>query len=263
MSLALDARRRPDARRVSMMDNIFLDRPKQWAGLVWFRAVLRRHIDALWVPGRRARAFARMLGMAEHDIIDRLYGADPCLFSPVEGPEAAARRRRSGALFVGQLIERKGVPALLAAAARSVRFASGLTLVGDGPLAPEIARHGVRLHGFLPPAQLAPLYAQHSLFILPSRVDHWGVVLHEAALAGCLLAATRDCGAVDDLIVHGCNGYVMDHGTPEEILAATIWAEQLTAHEVAAGRRLSMDRAAAFGPSAFCRAFAGLLEVAR
>jgi len=256
LSLAADGKRRAGTRTVSMMDNIFLGRLKQWAGLLWFRAVLRRHIDAVWVPGARARAFARMLGVRERDITDRLYGADPCLFAPLESGEAVDARHRTGALFVGQMIERKGVPALLEAARRSAPFGAHLTMVGDGPLAAEVARTGVRVHGFLPPGQLAPLYAQNLLFILPSRADHWGVVLHEAALGGCLLAATRTCGAVDDLIAHGWNGYIMDEGSPEEILAAAAWAGGLTREEARAGRRLSMERAAMFGPDAFCRAFA-------
>lgn len=259
LSLAKDAKRHPGVRTVSMLDNIFLSRPRRWASLLWYRAVLRRNIDGMWVPGVRARAFARMLGVPEDAIIKGLYGADPCIFTP-ENREPAATRARQGVLYVGQLTESRGVSALLAAAQRSPRFRATLTIVGEGPREADVRRAGIGRHAFLPPGRLAPLFAQHSLFLLPSRAPHWGVALHEAALSECLLAATPECGAADDLIVPGLNGVLMRGATADAVLDAAEWAETLPPHEERAGRVLSRERAAAFGPDTFCASFARLVH---
>jgi glycosyltransferase involved in cell wall biosynthesis len=256
-SLAADARRRPGARLVCMMDNIRRPRARQWAGAAWFRLALRRRIDFLWVPGARARAFGRFLGMPGGRIVEGLYGADPRLFG-WDGtvPEGG----RSGVLFVGQLVERKGVPALVEAGRRDPAFAAELALAGDGPLAGAARQAGLKVHGFVPAEELAPLYRKASLVLLPSVVDHWGVVLHEAALAGCLLAATRECGAADDLIRHGHNGFVLSEPGPEEILRAVAWASRLTPAEAGRGRALSADLAKSFGPERFAAAFGRFLR---
>jgi glycosyltransferase involved in cell wall biosynthesis len=43
--------------------------------------------------------------------------------------------------------------------------------------------------------------------ILPSWVDHWGVVIHEAACAGLPILASRTCAAAAHLVRDGYNGF--------------------------------------------------------
>ena len=49
-------------------------------------------------------------------------------------------------------------------------------------------------------------------FVLPSRLEPWGLVLNEAMLFGLPVMATKLVGASMDLIEHGKNGYVFDVG---------------------------------------------------
>ncbi|MFN8543921.1 MAG: glycosyltransferase [Candidatus Binatia bacterium] len=261
MSLAADARRQRGTQTVSMMDNIFHGSPRQWAGALWFRAVLRRQIDILWVPGRRGLAYARFLGMPESRVVQGLYGADGDIFSLPE--RAEEQSERVGALFVGQLIERKGVGAIVEAAERDVNFRAQMRLIGNGPLAERVVRAGLRHAEFRHGEDLAGAYRAASVFMLPSTLDHWGVALHEAALSGCLLGATRQCGAVADLIVHGRNGYVMESSSPSEVLSAFRWAEALQPRVREEGRQMSRELAGRFGPRAFSSAFEGILAAAR
>jgi glycosyltransferase involved in cell wall biosynthesis len=44
-------------------------------------------------------------------------------------------------------------------------------------------------------------------FILPSTVEAWGVVIHEATCAGLPILASRACGAVANLVRDGYNGF--------------------------------------------------------
>jgi glycosyltransferase involved in cell wall biosynthesis len=238
---------------VCMMDNIANGRPRQWLGAVWFRLRFRRLFSHLLVPGARARAFGRLLGMPDDRIVEGLYGADEKVFAP-DGLNAR-ESQRTGVLFVGQFITRKGVGALLHACRDDAQLRGELIMIGTGPLSGVIDAAGVARMDFAPAATLARRYREASLFILPSVCDHWGVVLHEAALAGCLLAATRGCGASDDLIRHGVNGFVMRDSSAAEVSRALAWWRSLEHDSRRAGREVSRARAARFGPEAFCRAF--------
>lgn len=117
-------------------------------------------------------------------------------------------------LFVGQLIERKGVSELLDAFAR---LEDGeLYVAGDGPLQPLVslaAENGrVRYVGQVDRPALQRLYSESDVLVLPSRYEVWGLVINEALAHGLPVIATRAVGAVDDLLVDDRNGYVTPTG---------------------------------------------------
>ncbi len=172
-----------------------------------------RHYDAALVPGVAATAYARLIGFRPEQIHQGLYTADTARY------RAVGRQRHQETapwpevfLFVGQLIERKGIDTLLAAY-RLYRQQTAvpwhLWLAGTGPLQDQLtAEPGVRLLGYQPPAQTAVLMAQSGCLVLPSRWDHWGVVIHEAACAGLPVIASRACGAAYDLVQPEVNGFI-------------------------------------------------------
>jgi 1,2-diacylglycerol 3-alpha-glucosyltransferase len=114
-------------------------------------------------------------------------------------------------LFVGQLIDRKGVDLLLEsfqeASMRASRPAK-LLLVGDGPQRESyeirVAALGLRDHvtfiGSVPHEELPDYWACADTFVLPSRFDPWPVALLEAAAAGLPIVATSSVGSAIDLL---------------------------------------------------------------
>jgi glycosyltransferase involved in cell wall biosynthesis len=116
-------------------------------------------------------------------------------------------------LFVGQYIPRKGIPELLDAFVRSGSH-WGLDFCGGGPLAPLIRRYAKRFPqirdlGFVQPLDLPTIFASAEAFVLPSREDHWGVAVLEAAAAGLPIICSNACGAAADLVQHGHSGFVV------------------------------------------------------
>lgn len=106
-------------------------------------------------------------------------------------------------LFVGNLIERKGVDLLLAAVKQLVKngYSSRfkLRLVGGGDLAwlqAQLKELGdqVELAGFKEKEALAAEYEDADVFVLPSRYDTFGVVAHEAASHGLALVLSEHAG---------------------------------------------------------------------
>ena len=92
-----------------------------------------------------------------------------------------------------------------------------LHLYGSGPLKDELNQtikrsnnQTIHVHDFVQPEQLADLYRSARLFCLPSIEEHWGLVVHEAALSGCGLLLSNRVGAADDLLVEGKNGWTFD-----------------------------------------------------
>jgi glycosyltransferase involved in cell wall biosynthesis len=112
-------------------------------------------------------------------------------------------------LHVGQLIGRKGVDALLDAAAivqREGRSFS-LLLVGDGPereaLEARAAALGLRNVHFRPgrpPAEMPAVYRSGDFLVFPTRADVWGLVVNEALWSGVPVLASIHAGCAAELL---------------------------------------------------------------
>jgi glycosyltransferase involved in cell wall biosynthesis len=66
--------------------------------------------------------------------------------------------------------------------------------------------------GFVQPADLPGELAGAGCFVLASRFEPWGVVLHEAASAGVPLICTDACGAAELALEDGRNGALVPAG---------------------------------------------------
>ncbi|MBW8864348.1 MAG: glycosyltransferase family 4 protein [Verrucomicrobia bacterium] len=245
LSLALEARTKRGAKIIAMVDNYFHGTAKQWAGAIYFRLRLRRIFSAMWVPGVRSRRFMGFLGMPDACIFEGLYTADPLVFYP---PSISIERHR--VIFVGQFIPRKGVGEIVKFlnTASGILWRTRLRMIGHGPLEAELRSAGMPIEPFMQPIELGGAYREASALLLPSRMDHWGVVAHEAALCGCLILATRQCGSVDDLVEHGQNGFIMNESSSLEIERALAWLEGLSIEQINAARIISIAKASSFSP---------------
>ena len=117
-------------------------------------------------------------------------------------------------LFVGEFVPEKGVDQLVKAY-QSYREKSvdpwPLVCCGAGPLSSLLeGRPGIRVEGFVQPDRLRDILASAGCLVLPSNIDHWGVVVHEAASAGLLILASENVGAAVHLVQDNYNGYLFD-----------------------------------------------------
>jgi glycosyltransferase involved in cell wall biosynthesis len=208
--------------RVCGMDNQWSGRPKQWLGVLTSKLFVQRLFDAAFVTGDRQAVFARKLGFP----IDRIWrGLYSCDFSQFD----AARRRfsndsRRSFLFVGRLAPEKGIETLLAAYRRyraDVSEPWPFKIAGAGPLRRMVEHEpGVEYQGFIQPENLPSLLATAGCFVLPSRFEPWGVVIHEAATAGLPIICTTACGASDHLVKDGSSGFVVETNNPVSLAEA-------------------------------------------
>lgn len=213
------------------------------------RLMLRRHFDAVLVPGKDGTRYAKRMGYGA--VVEGAYGADPALF--FDGPPASTRERTI--LFVGQFIERKKPVALSRAfaAMAASRPDWRLHLCGGGVQAEAIARHPqIIVEGFRQPPDLSALMRTVRVLALPSIEEHWGLVVHEGTLSGCALLTTPQVGAAADLATPD-NAVVCaptEAGIASALADLTAWTDERFDAAQRASRRLS----AGFGPARFAAA---------
>ncbi|MFT3828369.1 MAG: glycosyltransferase [Opitutaceae bacterium] len=241
-----------------MVDNNWHGSIRQIAGMLVFRAFMRRHFDRVIVPGSEGVRFMRLMGMPRERIYTRMYGADPDLFNL---PSESLSNRPKRIVFVGQMIERKGVREMLEAWKRSGSAGAGweLRCFGRGPLEPLLAGvPGVFNGGFAQAERLASELRNARVLILPSREEHWGVVVHEAALCGCALAISSAVGAGADL-VEPANGFIFPPGKPQRIAEVFGQICSKTAEWYDNANTVSTKVAENFGPTRWAEMFDALV----
>jgi len=139
-------------------------------------------------------------------------------------------------LFVGRLIDRKGVDIFLGALPTILaRVPVVAHVVGEGPLMAryrqQVGTLGVAstviFHGVVSNEQLQSLYTQADAFVLPSIVNRdgdtegLGVVLIEAMAFGCPVVASA-VGGIPDVVVDGETGLLVPPASPEALAAAVL-----------------------------------------
>lgn len=209
--------------RGMVMDNLWRATPRQWLGRLTHRWYVDPVADFVLVPSDRTEWFARRLGFAAADVVRGSITADTTLFTspPRDGDELAGRR---SFLHVGRLVDHKGADLLAAAYERYRALADdpwSLEVVGMGPMEPLLSRiDGVTLHGFVQPSDVAALMREVSCFVLPSHIEPYGAVLHEAAASALPIVTTEFAGAMPVMVQDGQNGWVVPSGDVEAMAHA-------------------------------------------
>lgn len=263
--LAADVRAK-GGRVIAMLDNNYdVHGMKAWCRealrALRFRILHRRQFDGYFVPGKSARRLLRFWGVPDDRIVEGIYAADGSLFT--KGP--ALKDRPKKIIYVGQLCERKNVRRLVEAFLRVQVECEGeqrweLHLYGSGPLKEEIAQtlkdsktQTIHLHDFLQPEELAEKYRESRIFVLPSVEEHWGLVVHEAALSGCVLLLSNRVGAADDLLEEGVNGLTFDPFDVND-MAETLKAAMMRQFDT----KTAAEKAREHGVDGFVAAMRGL-----
>jgi glycosyltransferase involved in cell wall biosynthesis len=136
-------------------------------------------------------------------------------------PHTIAARAYDGdklrVLFVGNLIERKGLHVLLAALAQLPSDVWQLDVVGNTDVSPlytqsitqRLNGSAVTLHGSLSDEALAALMKQSHILAVPSSYEGFGIVYAEGMSVG-LPAIGTTAGAAREIIRQGENGYLVE-----------------------------------------------------
>lgn len=195
-------------------DNSYKGNLRQFFGMIYFRIYLKRFFEVAFVPGKSGIKLMRFFGFRPKNIITNFYGAHNQIFKYL----VPINKRKKEFLFVGQLIDRKGIKELISA--YDIYLSNGgdwaLRIVGDGPLNKIVSKNpNVIYEGPKKPLQVAEYMNNSICLVVPSRLDHWATVVCEAASSGMLLLTSKKVGASEDLVSN--NGYIMSNIKPKTI----------------------------------------------
>lgn len=112
------------------------------------------------------------------------------------------KKNKINFLYVGQLIDRKGINYILKAFSHlsdTNKEKISLTIVGDGPYKKKILNllkyeKYISYKPFLNQNKLIPIFFKNDVFIFPSVFDGWGVAPTEAMAAKMSLIVTKNVG---------------------------------------------------------------------
>jgi glycosyltransferase involved in cell wall biosynthesis len=227
--------------------DVLLDELTEHGRLVHFPSLTRSDAERLRDRQRRIYAGAAgVLAMSQWfaDHLVRVSGVPAAKVHVVHPGASAAIREYTGGrhvadrprrrlLFVGKDFVTKAGDQVLAALAllrSGVDPEITLTVVGpkEWPL-PGEPPAGVRYLGRVPLDRMRALYAEHDLFVMPSRFEGFGIALVEA-LAHGLPCVARRAYAMPEIVRAGDNGDLVSGDEPAEL--AGVIAKLLADDEV-------------------------------
>ena len=193
-----------------------------WTGLKNRLLVTRQQVleeyqlaDLILVLSEKAEETFLAAGVPAEKLFRHHRGVDVARFTPAEKPPEIFR-----AVFVGALIQRKGVHHLLEVWHRLNLQDAELVLVGSlhdemRPWLDEFGGGKVRLAGFV--SNVEELYRSAAVHIFPSSCEGSAKATYEAAACGLPQIVTRESG---DVVQDGVNGIIIPPDDPEALAAA-------------------------------------------
>lgn len=211
---------------VLAFDNPWIGSIKQHIASVTQPFIFSNIFSHCWVPGKPQVKFAHRLGFKKENVFEGMYSADDALFENFyemykdEKQQTFPKRF----LYVGRYIEIKGVRDLWKAFVdlqNEMPNEWELWCVGKGDFDPIFPKHDkIKNIGFVQPKDLHTIIKDTGVFMMPSHKDHWGVAIHEFAMAGYPMICSEWAFAATTFLKEGFNGYFHKPKNPASIVDA-------------------------------------------
>lgn len=216
---------------VTGLDSQWFGTPRQKIGALliryWFK---KRYFSHAWVPGPLQHEYAARIGFLKTEIIGNLLSGNATLFSQAATTLSVEKRKHypKQFLYVGRFAEAKGIDLLIRAhSLYQARYNGAWTLkcIGNGPMHAQLLQaqkndSSISVEPFVEQSTLVARAAGAGAFILPSRYEPWGVVVHEFACAGLPLILSDQVGSKSQFLIEGYNGYSCGDDSVEQLALA-------------------------------------------
>ncbi|NDJ87101.1 MAG: glycosyltransferase family 1 protein [Chloroflexi bacterium] len=196
----------------------FLQRP-----LWYIHRIVYKRADYRWATSKRVQAELIEHGFGPTGLWRR--GVDSSVFSPHQQQEQMRMRLTGGQpdktllLFVGRVAPEKQIGQI-----KHVLDAipnTHLAIVGDGPHREKLERHfngaPVTFAGYLKGKELSAAYSASDVFVFPSAIETFGLVVAEAMATGLPVVSSR-VGGVPEIIETGHNGYIFEPNDIDQMI---------------------------------------------
>jgi len=184
---------------------------KQRVAAIISRFTLLNIFSHGWVPSKVQKQYLLNLGFTETNIECGFYSCDLTHFETIYQSQKNQKQTNfpKRFIYVGRYYEFKGIKELWQAFIELQEEQSNeweLWCLGVGDMEP-IDHPKIKHFGFIQPKDLSLYTSQTGVFVLPSRFEPWGVVVHEFAASGFPLVLSDKIGAKEQFLKDGENGF--------------------------------------------------------
>lgn len=217
-------------------DNWWRGDIRQWLAVLSAPFTIRPYFTHAWVPGKPQTQFAKRLGFRGNRLLTGYYTADTDQFYTQYTTNRTVKSKHfpQRFIYVGRYYAFKGLGDLWEGF-KKFRAAGHtnweLWCYGTGDMTPIVAE-GIRHFGFVQPDEMKTPIRETGVFILPSRREPWGVVVHEFAAAGFPLLCSSEVGAATQFVKSGENGFLFTAGNADAIAEALKKIAELTPQQL-------------------------------
>lgn len=208
-----------DIPTIMMSDNQWKGTLHNYIASLFGCFLYKRYFKYAWVSGVKQYEFARRIGFSSNAIIKDCYSCNVSEFINCD-----PSLKNDNILFIGRLEKRKGIDILVECLLKlknENKFNGKLIVYGKGHLRNKLSTYDwIELNGFKEQKELIQGINKCSFFCLPSRDEPWGVVIHEMAAAGMPILCSNVCGAADEFVINGFNGYTFEPDNTDALSAS-------------------------------------------
>lgn len=253
---------------VSAFDDVWEGRLRQKIGALVFPFTYKKCFSHAWVAGPYQYEFAARIGFKKDEIIFDMLSADLSLFK--QEPkflDAKKLQFPKAFLYVGNFRLTKGTDILIEAFKKYRSKYNGdwkLICVGNGKrsyLFNDVAN--VELIGFSKQETLIEIVKRAGAFVLPSRHEQWGLVVHEFAAVGMPLILSDKVGSRPTFLIENFNGISFHNDSPELLAKAMHIMSQKSTAELCAMSQNSMKLSKRITPEISAASFISVLKQER
>ena len=210
-------------KKAIMIDTPWASTMKQNIWVNIFKLKYLNYIDAIWVPGEKQMEYAKKLGFMPNEIYDGLYACDFSYFQEIYNKWKAKKKEKFPRkfLYIGRYIDIKGLEDLantFISVIEKNKLNWELWCVGSGDLWNNRKIHkSIRHFGFVQPEHLGQIIGESGVFVLPSKYEPWGVVLHEMVTSGMPILVSDQVGSTDIFLNNNVNGKSFTHKIKDDL----------------------------------------------
>jgi glycosyltransferase involved in cell wall biosynthesis len=221
--LAICRQMKGKARQVLKFDNPWRNTLRQnvmrIAGPIYFKRIF----DACWVSGSPQRQYALRMGFSDDQISEGGYSGHYDYFHQayLKFSESKQKQFPHRFIYVGRYVPVKRIDLLWQAFIEFVQESNSdweLWCLGKGILKDQMPEHpAIRDFGFVQPEEMESFIGSTGVFILPSAMEPWGVVVHEYAAAGFPLICSHKVYSATAFLRDGYNGFLHTSGSKSSL----------------------------------------------
>lgn len=203
------------------------------------KKVFINSFNSFYTYGTEATKYLKYFGINSEKIITGRNCVDTDYFKNKTSNEKSMSTNLNF-LYVGQLIERKGLKNTLKAFSKIENKNWKLSIIGKGEDETKLInlvetlnlKSNVVFEGFKQKNEIVKYYSQSDVFLMPSHLEVWGLVLNEALASGLFSLSSKYAGSTTDLITEGKNGFSIDPLNIDDIEEKISKTFQLTINKI-------------------------------